>query len=406
MITKSDIKLKTKNGIQYFYKRIELGRNPIDGKRIQKEFYSRDAKELIKKVNEYLALKNQHIDPDSKETFGQFMNYWLINVKFMATLKNSTKERYLGIFNNYIINPEKFLTSNKKTIVNSHKLQIANIPMLKIDMRCLQDYYNALYMSGVTVSTLESINKLLSPCIKYAYVNNTIVKDFSVGLTIPNHKQERKRKKEAKNDPKNFFSSEEKKIFLESIKDNREKLLYRIGFSLGLRLGELLGLRWSDIDLDEGTLTISTSVRREKDPITGISQLVLTSLKTDSSYSTLYIPSFLIPEIKDHKLKQDKEKELASNLYINNSLVFATEFGKIIEPSNIRKRYKKLLLSASLPNKTLHALRHTCATNLMELNLNSKEIKYIMRHADESITEGYIHISDERKREIANIITL
>lgn len=171
-------------------------------------------------------------------------------------------------------------------------------------------------------------------------------------------------------------------------------------------MGELLGLRWSDIDLDEGTLTISTSVRREKDPITGISQLVLTSLKTDSSYSTLYIPSFLIPEIKEHKLKQDKEKELASNLYINNSLVFATEFGKIIEPSNIRKRYKKLLLSASLPNKTLHALRHTCATNLMELNLNSKEIKYIMRHADESITEGYIHISDERKREIANIITL
>lgn len=114
MITKSDIKLKTKNGIRYFYKRIELGRNPIDGKRIQKEFYSRDAKELIKKVNEYLALKNQHIDPDSKETFGQFMNYWLINVKFMATLKNSTKERYLGIFNNYIINPEKFLTSTKK----------------------------------------------------------------------------------------------------------------------------------------------------------------------------------------------------------------------------------------------------------------------------------------------------
>ena len=103
---------------------------------------------------------------------------------------------------------------------------------------------------------------------------------------------------------------------------------------------------------------------------------------------------------------QDKEKELYCNLYTDNSLVFSTELGKIIEPSSLRKRYKKLVSVAGIPHKTFHALRHTCATNLMELNLNSKEIKYIMRHADESITEGYIHISDERKREISNLITL
>ena len=278
--------------------------------------------------------------------------------------------------------------------------------MLKIDMRCIQDYYNELYRSGVTVSTIESINKLISPCIKYAYINNTITKDFSVGLTIPNQKHERKRKKEEKNNPKNIFSSDEKNIFLKSIENNRERLLYRIGFSLGLRLGEILGLHWSDINLDKGTITISKSVRREKDHTTGTSSLVISSLKTDSSYATLFLPQFLIPEIKEHKMLQDKEKELACNLYCDNSLVFCTEFGKIIEPSNLRKRYNKLVSAAGIPHKTFHALRHTCATNLMELNLNSKEIKYILRHADESITEGYIHISDERKREISNLIIL
>ena len=109
-----------------------MGRNPLDGKRIQKEFYSRDKKELIKKVNDYLILKNQHIDPDCNETLGQFMNYWLNNVKFMATLKNSTKERYLGIFNNYILNAEKFISSNNKKITNPNKLHISAIPMVLV----------------------------------------------------------------------------------------------------------------------------------------------------------------------------------------------------------------------------------------------------------------------------------
>lgn len=397
---------KKKGNYIYKFQRIDLGRHPITGKKICKDFYGKNKKELQEKVNNYISLINHQIDADSTETFGDFMFYWLKEVRFSNGLKNSSKERYIGLFENYIVNPEKFLTSKGKKINSLNKLFISNIPILKINTRCIQEYYNALFSSGVTSATILSINKLIKPCLKYAYTNNTLLKDYSVGLVIPGIKLERRRKKESLENPKNIFLINEQETFLNSIKGNREEVFYRLGFALGLRLGELLGLKWSRIDFKECTITIDTSVRREKDIETNISSLILTSLKTDSSYETLYAPQFIIDDLKKHKKLQDSEKELAGNLYSDNDLVFATEFGKIIEPSNIRKRYKKLLKKANIENKTLHSMRHTCATRLMEKRLTIKEIQYIMRHSDNSITGIYTHISDERKREIANLITL
>ena len=397
---------KKKGNYIYKFQRIDLGRHPITGKKICKDFYGKNKKELQEKVNNYLSLINHQIDADSTETFGEFMSYWLKEVRFSNGLKNSSKERYIGLFENYIVNPEKFLNSKGKKINSLNKLFISNIPILKINTRCIQEYYNALFSSGVTSATILSINKLIKPCLKYAYTNNTLLKDYSVGLVIPGINYERRRKKESLDDPKNIFLINKQKIFLNSIKGNREEVFYRLAFALGLRLGELLGLRWSRIDFKEGTITIDTSVRREKDIETKVSSLVLTSPKTESSYGTLYAPDFIMNDLKKQKLLQNSEKEIGANLYTDNDLVFSTELGKIIEPSNIRKRYKKLLKKANLPNKTIHAMRHTCATRLMEKGFTIKEIQYILRHSNNSITGIYTHLSEERKREIAKEITL
>lgn len=397
---------KKKGNYIYKFQRIDLGRHPITGKKICKDFYGKNKKELQEKVNNYLSLINHQIDADSTETFSEFMYYWLKGVRFSNGLKNSSKERYMGLFENYIVNPEKFLISSGKKINSLNKLFISNIPILKINTRCIQEYYNALFSSGVTSATILSINKLIKPCLKYAYTNNTLLKDYSVGLVVPGINHERRRKREALDDPKNIFSINEQKIFLNSIKGDREEVFYRLGFALGLRLGELLGLRWSCIDFEKGTITINASVRREKNLETKVSSLILTSLKTDSSYATLYAPNFIMDDLKKQKLLQVSEKEKGANIYTDNDLVFSTELGKIIEPSNIRKRYKKLLKKANLPDKTLHSMRHTCATRLMENGLNLKEIQYILRHSNNSITGIYTHISEERKREIANLISI
>ena len=104
---------------------------------------------------------------------------------------------------------------------------------------------------------------------------------------------------------------------------------------MGLRLGELLGLKWSCIDFNESTLKVKYSARREKDIKSGISFLTITTLKTSSSYSTLPIPDNLLKELIQYKSKQDIHKKVASNMYDDNDLVFCTPFGKIIDQSNL-----------------------------------------------------------------------
>lgn len=180
-------------------------------------------------------------------------------------------------------------------------------------------------------------------------------------------------------------------------------MLYKVAISTGLRLGEILGLKWSYVDLDEKTLKVRLSARRIKDINTGESKLTLTSLKTTNSYSTLSLPAKLIPCLKEHKLNQDNEKALAGSLYNDMDLVFATPLGGIIEPSNLRKRYKKILSQNNLPNRPFHSLRHTYASRLFEMGKNIVEVKELMRHKNISTTvDIYLHLTKEYKQTIIN----
>lgn len=399
MSQRKKYKTKTKNGITYFFKRIEIGRDPVTGKRIQKDFYAKRVDELNEKIKNYLKLSSQNINPNNKETFGEFMEFWLKECKFKNGIKNSTKERYWGLYNNYIVNIKSFLNLNSKSDIN--KLLIYNIKITNINTICIQQYYNCLQKIGVSENTIASLNKLIKPCLSYAYVNDKTIKDYGTGLVVP------KTFTPIKDNDVEVFTLAEQKCFLKTIAGNREEVLYHIALSMGLRLGELLALQWSCIDFDKGTIKIEKSVRREKNFDTGESFLTLTSPKTKSSYATLFMPEFLIPELKAHKAKQNAEKLLASNIYIDNDLVFCTSTGKIIEPTNLRKRFKKLLSQSGITPKKFHALRHTCATRLLEQGHSLFEIQAILRHSNYSTTVNiYTHLTNESKQKIQNNITL
>ncbi|MBQ8999124.1 MAG: site-specific integrase, partial [Clostridium sp.] len=353
MVKRRKSKTKVKNGIEYYYKRIELGRDPLTGKRIQKEFYAKSVAQLNEKVQKYTSLSSQKINPDNKETFGEFMGFWLKECKFKSGIKNSTKERYWGLYKNYISNIKSFLKLNLISESDIKKLFICNIRITNINTICIQQYYNTLQKIGVSENTIKSLHILIKPCLSYAYANDKTIKDYGTSLVTP------KTFKSVKKNDVEVFTLDEQKCFLNTIVGNREEVLYHVAISMGLRLGELLALTWSCIDFDNGTIKIEKSVRREKNFDTGESFLTLTSPKTNSSYAIMFMPKFLIPELKAHKSKQNAEKLLASNIYVDNDLVFCTPTGKIIEPTNLRKRFKKLLSKSGIVDKKFHSLRHT-----------------------------------------------
>lgn len=391
------------NGNEYYYKKVTVGVDPLTKKIIRRDFYGLTITELNEKIDKYLLESNKSLSTNSNDTVGKLLEYWLVNAKFKQGINASTIERYWGIYQNYILNIEYFLklpAVDKKLL---KKLLIKDIPLTNLKVTHIQEYYNTLHTLGVTSNTITFINKIIKPFISYAYVSDKIKKDFTKILFIPKDSKDSTEYGSDYKESINFFSDNELKLFFKAIEGNREEVLYKTAISTGLRLGELLGLKWSCIDLDNGTLQVKLSARRIKDIYTGESILKLTSLKTSSSYATLPIPLRLIPYLKKHKAEQDKEKSIASNLYEDNDLVFCTELGKITEPSNLRKRYKKILLKNNISDKPFHALRHTCASILFAMGKDIVEVKDLMRHKNISTTvDIYMHFTKEYKKNLVN----
>lgn len=389
------------HGKVYYYERIELPRDVITGKRVRKTLYGETVKELNKKVKDYKKSLENSLNLNVKETFSDFMEYWLINVKFASGLKMSTKERYMGVYNNYVSNIREFLDLDNCSMKNKERLMLPKCSVTNLTTDKVQNFYNALFELGVKSTQVKYLHKLIKPCLTYACTTNRTVKDAGIGLIIP--KTTTTTPSSYKDYSSYVFTEDEETAFINIIKGNREEVLYLLALSMGLRMGEILALKWSNINFDEEVLFIETSVRRVKDINTKTSQLTITVPKTSSSYAKLPIPSILIDKLKKHRAMIVAEKLKAGNIYIDNDLVFPTELGKYVEPSNLRKRYNKLLQKANIPHKRFHALRHTFATRLIETSHTDVEVMTLMRHSDIATTKNiYVHILPLRQRQIIN----
>jgi integrase len=163
--------------------------------------------------------------------------------------------------------------------------------------------------------------------------------------------------------------------------------LYVLSLTMGLRMGEALGLRWSDVDLDAGTLRVNRQVQRMR----GGGGLVFSEPK-NASRRTLELPQRAVEALRSHRKKQAGEKLRATD-YGDTGLVFATGKGTPIDAQNIINRYfKPLLKRAELPNIRWHDLRHTYATLLLARGTHPTYVQKSLGHASVQLTlDRYSH---------------
>jgi integrase len=183
--------------------------------------------------------------------------------------------------------------------------------------------------------------------------------------------------------------SEEARAFLEAARGDRFEALYVVAVTTGMRRGELLGLRWADVTLDgTATLRVARQLQRMRDG----SGLKFVPPKSGKG-RTIRLPLRTVESLKAHRARQAEEKLKAGSLYQDGGLVFATEVGTPLEPSNIdRRSFKPLLEKARLPDMRFHDLRHTCATVLLTEGVNPKFVQELLGHADIGLTLGtYSH---------------
>lgn len=187
-----------------------------------------------------------------------------------------------------------------------------------------------------------------------------------------------------------FLSEREAKTLLAAAKGSPYATLYLVTLSLGLRLGEVLGLCWSDVDLDKGELTVRHSMRHDG------GQLKLMEPKTESSRATIPMTEPVRAALAELKAKQAYEKMLVPVWQDSWGLCFTSAVGEYIPRSRLYADYRAVLTAAGLGRLRFHDLRHSTGSILFAQGVPMKVIQMVLRHGQISTTmDTYIHLRSE-----------
>ena len=161
----------------------------------------------------------------------------------------------------------------------------------------------------------------------------------------------------------------------------------------GLRRGECLALRWSDVDLDAGALRVRDTVQR-------IDGRVSTGpVKTDRSRRTIPLSPALVALLRRHRVTQLEERMRAANQWTDTGLVFTTDLGHVVEPRNLLRVVEAASKRIGLDGVGAHTLRHSAATAWLEAGVHIKQVSDLLGHSSVAITgDVYGHGSDQSAR--------
>ena len=356
---------------------ISAGRDE-NGKLIRKQFYGKTQKEVKEKLEEYKKqLSLGALPNDDKLTLEQWYYTWLFDYR-IKDLKPKSFEKYEGIYRNYI----------KDTQLGRLKLK---------DLRAthLQKYYNDLMdKDKKPTSTIKGLNTRLKPCLAEAEKQGYIQKNYCKLVTLPKDNTSREIK---------VLTPEQQKSFIAVLVGHELEMLFLTALSTGLRLGEILGLKWSDIDFNTGILTVNRTLQRvtEIDRNGNRKSKVIEQLpKTKNSIRTIPLPKNMLAKLKDHKVHQSKNKLQIGELYSNNDYVFCDKLGYPLDDKRPNRNLKSILNKLGIDPLKFHGLRHTYATRLFEAGVPPKTVQVLMGHYDISITMGiYTHVMESTKLE-------
>lgn len=169
--------------------------------------------------------------------------------------------------------------------------------------------------------------------------------------------------------------------------------------TLGLRQGELLGLRWEDIDSDTGNLSVRQTLQRQP------GEARFGAPKTERSRRTLALPAITAAALRSHRVRQVQDRLLAGSRWREHGLVFATRIGTPLDPSDVTHSFQRVLARLGLPRLRFHDARHTFASLLLADGAHPRVVMEILGHSQIGLTMNtYSHVIPALKRDAADQI--
>ncbi len=330
----------------------------------QRSIYGKTRKQVSEKLTKAMSDRDGGLVFDAENlAVGEYLERWLSDC-VRGTVRESTYSR------------DKYLVNNH-AIPALGKVKLKNLGALR-----LQGLYRDRLDAGLSAATVQKMHHVLHKALDQAVRWNLIPRNPADAVKAPTPSPKEMRP----------LSAPEARGLLEAARGARLEAFYVLALHTGMRSGELLGLKWHDIDLSSTVPTIR--VRRTLTRTGNGKGLALGEPKTKKSRRTVRLTPRAVDVLKGHRARQAKEKLKAGTLYEDQGLVFAGEGGNLINPSNIRQRsFAPLLRKAGLPGITFHDLRHTCASLLFQRNIHPKFVQELLGHASVAITlDTYSHM--------------
>ena len=334
-----------------------------EGNRVRKYRTFDTKRDATRAFNEHKVKmdKGTQIMP-SEYTFAQWLDYWYKDI-ILPQIEETTAYGYRGMIENYL------------------KPQLGEIRLQKLTARDIQQYYTWLMgEKELSPNTVIKHHNLLTNTLNAAERQEYITKNPMRAVSPP-----KKRQREAK-----FYTPEQLGILLDKAVGTRLELPVFICAYLGLRRGELCGLRWSDVDLEHQTITIeNTRTQAGKKEIEK-------GTKTASSTRTLYLPDTLCDMLKAAREHQQACRAEYKNAYDDNDYVVVMEDGRPFRPNYLSELFGKFLADNDLLKIVLHELRHTFASLSNQAGIPAYNIGKALGHSTPATTQKiYTHLLDQ-----------
>ena len=283
---------------------------------------------------------------------------------------------------------QRYFNTEKEASDALNEMLYELLSLQRLSARDLDALYARKLEEGLSPIRIRSIHIVIRMALKQAIRWRLISRNVSDDVSPPRDTQPHERQ---------TLTPEQARKLLAAAKGHRLEAILTLALATGMRRGELLALRWKEIDFERKSLYVRRSVNRlpggycETEP------------KTASSKRHITLPQFVIEALQQHRIRQKEARLKAGPTWEENDLVFCNIYGRFLNSQSLFVLFSSLLEKAELPHMRFHDLRHSAATILLAMGVSAKVVQELLGHSNITMTLNvYGHVLPSMQQEAMN----
>jgi integrase len=351
-----------------------------DGRRLRKKVSGATKGEVMRKLRELRAeMDVSQSVPDDRLTVGAFLDRWVTR-----SLPGQVGERTL----------DSYADTVRLHLVPAFGRKV----LRRLTVADVDEFLSWKRGKGYSENSVRIFRAVLRRALRQAEREGLVVRNVAALSAAPR----------VRGDEGRTLSVDQARILLAAVRGTRHEALFTVMLAFGLRRGEALGLQWSALNWEAGTLKVTHGVKRIRVRTDSQlrTQLVIGELKTSRSRRTLFLTTQMVELLRRHRARQAVERMAVGEAWDDHGLVFSSEVGTPLDPDNVSHVFSRICRRSGLGHWHLHELRHSGASLMLAQGTDLYVVSEVLGHSSVTITKDvYGHLVEGQKRAASELMS-